>query len=171
MATLRVISLALLATGLVASSAYAQSSSKPLDTRIPPMTGFPQASVASAAPGGTTSAGAASTTGAASASTTPGGATPTNPGAAPDINYGDTGGPRIGGVAADDDATDSCDNKPQVHGSVETGVVASNRFSGNYESGTVNITKPVGDCTKPNSGGVSVSVSAGEGHFYTRGNH
>jgi hypothetical protein len=170
MTTLRVISLALLAAALVASSAYAQSTNKPLDTAIPPMTGFPQGHAANAAPASTTASSNAPTT-ITSAGNTSTSTTPANASAAPGGYYGDSGGAKIGGVAADDDTTDSCDNKPQVHGSMETGVVASNHFSGNYQSGTVNITKPVGDCTQPNSGGVSVSVSVGEGHFYTHGNH
>jgi len=72
-------------------------------------------------------------------------------------------------------ATESCDgttdNRAQVHGSVETGVVAGNHFSGNYQAGNVNITKPFGDCNHPSTT-LRISVSAGQGHFgYNQGSH
>ncbi|HTD29879.1 MAG TPA: hypothetical protein VK660_10875 [Xanthomonadaceae bacterium] len=167
MATLRFICFALIATSLVASAAFAQNDSKPLNLTVPPSIGFPQASAASAAPTSTTSA----TT--AAASTQSDSTTPASTSTAPGAYDGDIGGAKLGGVAAanPDDATDTCDNKAQVHGDVETGVVAGNHISGNYQAGTVNITKPLGDCTHP-SGGLSITVSASKSRFgYSRGNH
>jgi hypothetical protein len=80
--------------------------------------------------------------------------------------YGDTSG----AIAASDTraAADTCDdaayNKPQVHGSVGMGVVAGNRVSGNYQTGTVNISKAFGSCNHP-GGGMSISISDSQGHF------
>ena len=85
----------------------------------------------------------------------------------PGTYYGDTTG-RMDGVEADD-GTPRCDdatyNKPQVHGSVTTGVVSSSHGgSGNYQAGAVNLSQAFGSCEHP-TGGVSISVGAGQGHF------
>ena len=88
--------------------------------------------------------------------------------------YGDHSG--VAGAAANDpdDATDSCDdatvNKPQVHGSVSTGVVAGNHVSGNYQAATVNVSKPTGDCKHPGRG-LSITVHVSQDHFGYRGSH
>lgn len=166
MATVRVICFAALATCILASSAYAQNVTKPLNLSVPPSTGFPVASAGSAAP-----------TSAAGASTTPSGTTPSSPtpssvNTAPGVYYGDHSG-----VAAADDpdtATNSCDdatgNKPQVHGSVSTGVVAGSHFSGNYQAATVNVTKPTGDCKHP-AGTLRITAHVSQDHFGYRGSH
>jgi hypothetical protein len=185
MATLRVISFALLATSLLASSAFAQDVTKPLDLTVPPSRGFPLAvdttTHASAAPAGATSAGTMSASAASTGttpSTTAAGSTSPHAGVntAPGVYYGDTSGAVADGATKNPDATtDGCDdatyNKPQVHGSVSTGVVAGNHFSGSYQTGTVNITQPLGDCKHP-TGSLSISVSGGQSHFgYPRGGH
>jgi hypothetical protein len=46
--------------------------------------------------------------------------------------------------------------------------MSGSHMSGNYQTGTVNITKAFGSCDHP-SGGVSISVGAGRGHFHGRG--
>jgi len=150
MTTLRITCFVLLATGLLASSAWAQNDSKPLNLKLPPSSALPATNTSSAKP--------------ASASTTPG------------VYYGDTSGATVAVAANNPDAaTDSCDdatyNKPQVHGSVGAGVVAGNRVSGNYQSGTVNITKPLGDCRHP-TGVLSITAHASQSRFsYSRRSH
>jgi hypothetical protein len=151
MTTLRITCFALLATGLLASSAWAQGDNKPLNLKLPPSSDSPASKASDAKP--------------ASASTAPG------------VYYGDTSGVPVAGSAAGNPsaATDSCEdatyNKPQVHGSVAVGVVAGNHVSGNYQSGTVNITKPLGDCEHP-SGVLSITAHTSQSRFgYSRRSH
>lgn len=151
MTTLRSTCFVLLATVLLASSAWAQSVSKPLNLKLPPSSDLPASNASDARP--------------ASASTAPG------------VYYGDTSGVTVVGRAASnpDTATDGCDdatyNKPQAHGSVAVGVAAGNHVSGNYQSGTVNITKPLGDCKHP-SGILSITAHASQSRFnYSRRRH
>lgn len=133
----RPLSAFVLAASLLALRAWAQSTTKPLNLTLPP-SDLP-------APAGTTGK-------------------PTT--AAPGVYYGDTSG-----RTADDDtvATPACDdatvNQPQLHGSVSTGVIAGNRVDGNYQGGTVNISKRFGSCDHP-TGGVSFSIGASTGHFH-----
>ena len=63
---------------------------------------------------------------------------------------------------------DSTYNQAQVHGSVGMGVVAGNHASGNYQTGTVSVSKQLGDCDHP-SGSVNFSIGVGQGHFHGRG--
>lgn len=92
---------------------------------------------------------------------------PRSAAAQPGMYYGDTSGRAgasnddIAGISACDDDTYS---KPQVHGSVGMGVMTGHHVSGNYQSGTVNITKAFGSCEEPH-GGMSISVGVGKGHF------
>lgn len=126
---------------LLASPAWAQSTAKPLNLKLPPGE-LPAASSTAAAPAH-------------------------NAG----VYYGDTSG-RMGNaeVASDDrpDCDDSTYNQPQMHGSVGMGVMGGSHMSGNYQTGTVNISKAFGSCDEP-SGGISISVGAGSGHFHGRG--
>ena len=84
------------------------------------------------------------------------------------------GGCGINRAAAAATTTDDCDdysyNQPQMHGSVGMGVVGGNHFSGNYQTGTVNLSKAFGSCDHP-SGGVSISIGGGTGHFNDRRDH
>ena len=151
MTTLRSTCFVLLATGLLASSAWAQSVSKPPNLELPPSSDLPASNASDANP--------------ASASTAPG------------VYYGDTNGVTVAGRAASnpDAMADSCDdatyNKPQVHGSVGVGVAAGNHVSVNYQSGTVNITKPLGDCKHP-SGILIITAHASQSRFdYSRRRH
>lgn len=135
---------ALLVT-LLAAPAWAQTTGKPLNLKLPP-SDLP----------------APSSTAAATARNAPG------------VYYGDTSG-RMGNNDTTDTATETdCDdysyNQPQMHGSVGMGVMSGSHMSGNYQTGTVNITKAFGSCDHP-SGGVSISVGAGSGHFNGRRGH
>lgn len=145
MSPVRIVSL--VAASLLASSAWAQSTSKPLNLKLPPGA-VPAASSSTAKP--------------AHASTAPG------------VYYGDTSGTTDAALAADepaDDCDDATYNNTQMHGSVGMGVVTGNHVSGNYQTGTVNLSKAFGDCDHP-GGGVSISIGAGEGHFdHDRGRH
>lgn len=132
----------LLAACLITSAAWAQSS-QPLNLKLPP----------SELP--------------ATAATT------AKPATAPGVYYGDTSGRTAADDAADaasaiPDCDDATYNQAQVHGSVGTGVMAGNHVSGNYQTGTVNLSKAFGSCDHP-TGGVSVSIGAGQGHFHGRG--
>jgi len=135
-----------LAASLLATTAWAQTAGKPLNLKLPP-SDLP-------APSSTA-------------------ATPTRN--APGVYYGDTSG-RMGNndSTAAATTTDGCDdysyNQPQMHGSVGMGVVGGSHFSGNYQTGTVNLSKAFGSCDHP-SGGVSISIGGGTGHFNGRRDH
>lgn len=129
---------AFLAT-LLATPAWPQSASQPLNLKLPP-SDLP-----------------------ASASSAP------KPPTAPGVYYGDTSGR----TAADEEvAIDDCDdatyNQAQVHGSVGMGVMSGSHVDGNYQHGTVSLSKAFGSCDHP-TGGVSLSIGAGSGHFHGRG--
>ncbi|MDQ0010689.1 hypothetical protein J2T07_002895 [Luteibacter jiangsuensis] len=152
--------LALTALSLLATAAVAQE--KPLNLRLP--ADYVPASSSSTAPPATTqgAAGTAVTKSGESVAVTP--SRPKDP---PGTYYGDTSG-RMAGADVED-AGPRCDdatyNKPQVHGSVSTGVVsASHGGSGNYQAGTVSLSQAFGSCEHP-TGGVSISVGGGTGHF------
>jgi hypothetical protein len=124
---------------LLAAPAWAQSSGKPLNLKLPP-SDIPAAHSTVAKPATS----------------------------APGVYYGDTSG-RMGNNDTTDTTTQTdCDdysyNQPQMHGSVGMGVVGGNHFSGNYQTGTVNLSKAFGSCDHP-SGGVSISVGGSTGHF------
>ncbi len=133
---------ATLAGSLLIAPAWAQSSNKPLDLRLPPSSVL-----------------------AASATT----ATPH--GDAPGVYYGDTSG-RMGNTEPVAATTRACDdasyNQPQVHGSVGVGVMGGNHMSGNIQTGTVNLSQAFGSCDDP-GGGVSISISGERGNFHGRG--
>ena len=130
---------------LLAAPLCAQTGGKPLNLKLPP-SDIPAASSTAAKP-------AAS---------------------APGVYYGDTSGRMGNNDTAAAATTDDCDdytyNQPQVHGSVGMGVVGGNHFSGNYQTGTVNLSKAFGSCDHP-SGGVSISVGGSTGHFNGRRDH
>jgi hypothetical protein len=135
--------LAVLAASLLAASAMAQTGGgKPLNLKLPPP---PPSDVPAA---GSTAA--------------------TPPSRAPGVYYGDTSG-RMGNVEEAERTPPPCDdstyNQPQLHGSVGMGVVGGRHFSGNYQTGTVNISQAFGSCDDPR-GGMSISIGAGNGHFH-----
>ena len=128
---------------LLAVPLWAQSTGKPLNLKLPP-SDLPAAGSTAAAPARD----------------------------APGTYYGDTSGRMGNNDSATAATTADCDdyryNQPQVHGSVGMGVVSGNHFGGSYQTGTVNLTKAFGSCDHP-TGGVSISVGAGNGHFHGRG--
>ncbi|MDO1529926.1 hypothetical protein QMK61_13890 [Fulvimonas sp. R45] len=135
---------ALLAASLVAATAWAQDAGKPLNLKLPPQNALPPSDLP-----------AASATAAKPASSAPG------------VYYGDTSG-RMGNVTPPAEAAacdDSTYTQPQVHGSVGMGVMGGNHVSGNYQTGTVSVTRRLGDCEEP-KGGVSFSIGVGQGHFH-----
>ena len=134
---------ALLAT-LLTTSAWAQTNGQSLNLKLPP-TALPASSSSAAA------------------------ASPAS--SAPGVYYGDTSG-RMGNNEVASDARSTCDdssyNKPQVHGSIGMGVVGGNHVSGNYQTGSVSVSKAFGSCDDP-SGGINFSISSGTGNFHSRG--
>jgi hypothetical protein len=135
---------ALLAACLFAATAWAQDAGKPLNLKLPPQNALPPSDLP-----------AASATAAKPASSAPG------------VYYGDTSG-RMGNVPPPAEAAacdDSTYTQPQVHGSVGMGVMGGNHVSGNYQTGTVSVTRRLGDCEEP-KGGVSFSIGVGQGHFH-----
>jgi len=140
-----------IAVGLLATTAWAQTTGKPLNLKLPPGD-LPAASATAPAPA------------------TPKAATPKTAGDAPGVYYGDTSG-RMGNtepVAEVPDCDDATYDQPQVHGSVGMGVMSGSHTSGNYQSGTVSVSKNLGDCDHPR-GGVSFSIGVDQGHFHGRG--
>ena len=133
--------LGLLLASALATSAAAQSADRPLNLKLPPGAA-PAASSSAAKP--------------AAASTAPG------------VYYGDTSGTTDAAIAANEPPADTCDdatyNNTQMHGSGGMGVVAGSHMSGNYQTGTVNLSKAFGDCDHP-TGGMSISIGVSQGHF------
>lgn len=137
-----------LTASLLATAALAQTSSQPLNLKLPPKSDLPPSDLP-----------APSTTTAKPASSAPG------------VYYGDTSG-RMSNTEERTASLQRCDdstyNQPQVHGSVGMGVMAGNHMSGNYQTGTVGVTKNLGDCDHP-SGAVSFSIGVGKSNFHGRG--
>lgn len=135
---------ALLAT-LLTTGVWAQSGTKPLNLKLPP--------------GGLPASGSTAAASPSAVSTAPG------------VYYGDTSG-RMGNTGVARDARPACDdstyNQPQVHGSVGMGVVGGRHVSGNYQTGTVSVSKAFGSCDDP-AGGINFSISGGTGNFHSRG--
>ena len=154
----------LAALALTATSAWAQDASKPLNLRLP-SDYVPAPASSAAAP--------ASASASKDAATSPknGGSdvavTPTRPKDPPGAYYGDTSG-RMANTEADSGAPrcdDATYNKPQVHGSITTGVVsASHGGSGSYQGGAVSLSQAFGSCEHP-TGGVSISVGGMNNNF------
>ena len=151
--------LGIIAGSLLASSAWAQSSSQPLNLKLPPGSLVPapaSSSSAPPAPRATSIDPVAASKASAPASTS----------TAPGVYYGDTSGRTYADTA--DATVQSCDdstyNQPQVHGSVGMGVVGGNHVSGNYQTGTINVSKALGSCDHP-TGHVGISISVGKGDF------
>ncbi|HET6806423.1 MAG TPA: hypothetical protein VFH59_13380 [Frateuria sp.] len=124
---------------MLATPAWSQSAGQPLNLKLPP-SDLP-----------------------ATASTAP------KPASAPGVYYGDTSGrTATDEQVAVDDCDDATYDQPQVHGSVGMGVMSGSHVDGSYQQGRVNISKAFGSCDHP-TGGISVSVGAGSGHFHGRG--
>ncbi|KAF1007921.1 MAG: hypothetical protein GAK28_01397 [Luteibacter sp.] len=146
------------------ASAWAQDA-KPLNLKLPPnYVPAPASSTATPANGTTAQPAPAGSDARPGESVA---VTPSRPKDPPGTYYGDTTGRMANVVEADDRprCDDATYNQPQVHGSVSTGVVSgSHGFGGNYQSGTVSVSQAFGSCDHP-TGGVSISVGGGTGHF------
>ena len=158
-----------LCASLLMSAAWGQASNKPLNLKLPP--GEMPAASASAASAPASASSSATVTGSVPALPPPADASPASQPpthAAPGVYYGDTSGSMgdtgSGRTPACDDSTY---NQPQVHGSVGMGVMAGNHFSGNYQTGSVSVSKRLGSCDDP-KGGMSMSISVGGGRFNGR---
>lgn len=162
-----------IATSLLAASAWAQTAGQPLNLKLPASSDLPAAASTTAPPA---AANAATQSVAASAPQASAGArapgTPTAGSNAPGVYYGDTSG-RLGDsqsamtAAPAQACDDSTYNQPQMHGSVGMGVVsASHMGSGSFEGGNVNITQNLGSCDHPTG---SIGVSIGVSRFGTFG--
>jgi hypothetical protein len=158
--------LVLTALALFTTVAWAQDAAKPLNLRLPSDYVPAPASTAPAPP----AAPAPDPKGPTVAPKNGGeniAVTPSRPADPPGTYYGDTTG-RMDGVDVGSDeprCDDATYNKPQVHGSVSTGFVSGGRGnSGNYQAGAVSMSQAFGSCEHP-TGGVSISVGAGQGRF------
>ncbi|MGO4701194.1 hypothetical protein [Dyella sp. 2RAB6] len=148
-----------LAVALLATAAHAQTASN-LNLKLPPGSVPASASTAAAParPGDAPPAmDAVNARPAGSAASTR---------AAPGVYYGDTSGRTAAQDEAEAEAArphcdDATYNQPQVHGSVGMGVVTGNHWgSGTYNSGAVNVTQRLGDCSHPTGSiGLSIGVS------------
>ncbi|MBA2079120.1 MAG: hypothetical protein BGP10_10855 [Rhodanobacter sp. 68-29] len=137
-----------LTASLLATAALAQTSGQPLNLKLPPQSDLPPSDLPAHA--GTTSKPASS---------------------APGVYYGDTSGrtrAQDEQLASAQRCDDSTYNQAQMHGSVGMGVMAGNHMSGNYQTGTVGVTKRLGDCDHP-TGAVSFSIGVGKSNFHGRG--
>ena len=152
--------LTLAATSLLASAAVAQD--KPLNLKLP-ADYVPSPASTVAAPAGSSAQQAAPAVTKSGESVAVTLARPQDP---PGTYYGDTSGRMENVEVADEPRCDDATyNKPQVHGSVSTGVVsASHGGSGSYQAGAVSLSQAFGSCDHP-SGGVSISVGGSQGHF------
>ena len=150
------------ALALTATSAWAQDASKPLNLRLPADYVPASASTAAAPASASSVAGTAPKNGGANVAVTP--SRPKDP---PGAYYGDTSG-RMANTEADSGAPrcdDATYNKPQVHGSITTGVVSSSHGgSGSYQGGAVSLSQAFGDCEHP-TGGVSISIGGANNNF------
>lgn len=164
----------LLSTALL-GSAWAQTSAKPLNLKLPPSDVLASASTApvpatastvSTATSASVGKPATGKNGSATISRPSAGSSAVGVSAAPGVYYGDTSG-HLGNTDIAD--VPSCDdskyNDAQVHGSVSTGVVSGSHIgTGSYSGGEVSVTKAFGDCDHP-SGGISISIGGNTNNF------
>ncbi|HET6555113.1 MAG TPA: hypothetical protein VFG49_16430 [Dyella sp.] len=162
--------IAFFAACLLSATAWAQSSSAPLNLKIPANVPAAPASTATPANTDTTQAAAPNTTTATQAAqASTGGGNSAYAKDPPGTYYGDTSG-RLGDsqAALSQPAAVVCDdatyNQPQVHGAVGMGVVSGRHTSGSYTGGAVTMSQAFGSCEHP-TGGVSISVQGTQGHF------
>jgi hypothetical protein len=133
----------------VAAPAWAQSAPQSLNLKLPPGT----VSAQSATPEPAKEPASASA------------AAPALPAPMLPIVYDDDDGDlQASGAKACDDKTYG---QPQVHGSIGMGIVAGSHVSGNYQTGTVQVTKALGSCDDP-TGYLGLSISVGQGNFNHR---
>ena len=158
----------LLVASVLATSAWAQSTPQPLNLTLP------RDSVSSQTGAAPARSAEASSTAAVPAPAA--GGQPSSANSAPPESHYDATANQIVDAAdsanrpvdAADSGKPACDDatytQPQVHGSVGMGVVAGNHVSGNYQTGSVRLSKNLGSCDHP-AGGMSLSIDVGQGHF------
>lgn len=153
----------------LAGTAMAQNATKPLNLKLPPGTSL-------SAPATASSAAAASKDSAVTARGLPAlppgvnempppredaaGVPQAASAGVPGTYYGDHSNTTAAGYDAEH--TSRCDdytyNKPQIHGSVTTGIVSGSHIgTGSYSGGMATLSKAFGSCDDP-EGGVSISV-------------
>jgi len=162
--------IAFLAASLLSATAWAQSSSAPLNLKIP--ANVPAAPASAATPASADAAAAPTPAPNTAAATQAPQANTGNSAYAkdpPGTYYGDTSG-RLGDsqAAISQPPAVTCDdatyNQPQVHGAVSTGVMSGSHTSGSYTAGGVTLSQAFGSCQHP-TGGMSISVSGGNSHY------
>jgi len=129
--------------GVLSMSAWAQSSPQPLDLKLPADNAAVDAADVEAARQGAD-------------------VQPSSP-AMPSAFHYDDPNPR-NRMAQAPPCNDAAYTQPQVHGSVEAGVVGGNHVSDNYQSAVVHVTKAFGNCEAP-TGGVGISIGVTKGDF------
>jgi hypothetical protein len=154
--------------GMIVASAVAQSLPQPLNLKLPPEPMPAQ----NAAPARSTSANSGAAFSAAAVDTANASTEPSlQLGVDYDnaqVDYDDAhGNVDYAQASARPKCDDASYGQPQVHGDMTVGVVGGNRVSGNYQAGTVNVTKAFGSCDHP-TGGASISISVGQGNFNGR---
>lgn len=149
-----------LASSALVASAWAQTTPSPLNLSLPPNAAT-AATPARAKDTSKTALAAVTTT----AASTPALQNPPRSGTGYDANANAIVD------AADSRASAGCDDagysRPQVHGSIGMGVVAGNHVNGNYQTGSVRVTKALGSCDHP-TGMVGLSINVGQGRFNGR---
>jgi len=145
---------------VVAASACAQSATQPLNLKLPPES-VPAESASAAPAQSNDENSAAGTSAAADASNPTAEPAQMQPGAQYAGPYRMSEDPEASAARKCGDATYT---QPQIHGAVTAGVVGGNHVSGNYQSGVVNVSKAFGSCDNP-TGGVGISIGAGQGNF------
>ncbi len=156
------------AISVLATSAWGQSSTQPLNLKLP--NNLPASSSTASVPASSTSTAprpAPANVSAAANAARNGSANNPPISTTPGVYYGDTSG-RLGNTDTTADSQrcdDSTYDKAQVHGAVSTGVASGSHMgTSTYEGGEINVTKAFGDCDHP-GGGISFSIGVNQTNF------
>ncbi|HEX7325411.1 MAG TPA: hypothetical protein VF292_08675 [Rhodanobacteraceae bacterium] len=152
----------LVAACLASGALWAQSATSPLNLKLPAQGAIPPPAMSTGTP---PAAAPASGSTAPAPAGIPATARPNA--TAPGAYYGDTSGRTYTSdrrVARAPKCDDSTYNQPQTHGSIGMGVMGGRHMSGNYQTGSVSVTKNLGSCEDP-TGSVGFSISVGQGRF------
>jgi hypothetical protein len=144
-----------LASFLLVTAAWAQTSSQPLNLKLP-ANSLPASSSSASQPAKASTA----QPNPSASMVTINGAHPSSKDS-PGVYYGDTSGKPGHDGTANNGCDDSTYNKPQVHGDVDMGVVSGSHIgTGTYEGGNVNVVQRTGSCDNPTGAvGISIGVS------------
>jgi hypothetical protein len=159
----------LLAASVLATSAWAQTAARSLNLTLPPDSVSPQTKATAVPAGSDKSTSTVADSAAVAGQLSPANSTSTdtlsNETANQIVDAADAANRPVDAADSDKPACDEAAYaQPQVHGSVGMGVVAGNRVSGNYQTGSVQVTKNLGSCDHP-TGGMSLSIDVGQGNF------